>query len=85
MFDSCINFSYIVLNPKIKCPMKASNFKLISLYNFIYKLVSKVLANRLKKILSNIIFKNESVFMPNRLIIDNVIVAYEAFYSMKAR
>lgn len=48
IFDSCINFTFIALIPKIKCPIIAFDFKLISLCNIIYKLTSKVLANRLK-------------------------------------
>lgn len=47
-FDNCINFSYIVLFPNIKNTMKAYYCRLISLCNVIYKLVSKVLAKKLK-------------------------------------
>lgn len=57
MFDNCINFTYIAFILKIKCPILASDFRPISLCNIIYKLVSKVLANRLKQILLDIISK----------------------------
>lgn len=43
-----INQIYISLIPKVKCPTRVSEFWPISLCNIIYKLVSKVLANRLK-------------------------------------
>lgn len=63
-FDNCTNFTYIVLIPKIKNPVRASNFHPISLCNIIYKLASKVLANRLKHIIPDIIFKTWSAFIP---------------------
>lgn len=56
-FNSCINFSYIVLFPNIKNPMKAYYCRLISLCNMIHKLVSKVLADKLKQLLPDIISK----------------------------
>lgn len=45
IFDKFFNFTYIALIPKIKCPMSVADFCPISLYNIIYKLASKVLAN----------------------------------------
>lgn len=74
IFDNCINQSHIELNLKIKNHVKISDFRPIDLCNVIYKLVSKVLTNRLKRILPDIISKSQSTFNPKKLIIDNVIV-----------
>ena len=46
-----INFTHIVLIAKIKSLEKISDYRPISLCNMMYKIISKVLANRLKKIL----------------------------------
>lgn len=48
-FDSCINFTYITLIPKIKNPTCANEFRPIRLCNVFYKIVFKALANMLKK------------------------------------
>ena len=48
-----------------------------------YKIVSKVLANRLKAILPFVISENQSAFQVGRVIIDNILMAFETFHHMK--
>lgn len=55
-----LNKTYICLIPKVKCLQKVTEFHPISLCNILYKIMSKVLANRLKKILLEVISEAQS-------------------------
>ena len=74
-----INHTFITLIPKIKNHLSVNDFHPISLCNVLYKKISNVLAN----FLPNIILEHQSAFMKNRLISDNLIVAFETLNSMK--
>ena len=80
-----INHTNIVLIPKIRNPVKMSNFRLISLCNVIYKIISEVLANILKYVLPQIISPTQGAFVLGRLITNNVLVAFETLHTMHSR
>ncbi|XP_030939934.1 uncharacterized protein LOC115964836 [Quercus lobata] len=62
---------------------KVTGFRPISLCNVIYKTISNVLAIHLKPMLHSIISKTQSVFIANRLISDNFLIAFESLHHMK--
>ena len=80
-----LNKTNIVLIPKTNRPTKMSEFQPIRLYNVSYKIISKVLANRLKPILNSIISENQNAFVPRRLITDNILVAFEIMHYLKKK
>jgi hypothetical protein len=79
------NHTFIALVPKQLGPASINHFRLISLCNIIYKIISKILANRFKLLLHHFISHLQSAFVPSRNIQDNYILAYELLHTLKAK
>lgn len=83
--DEQIGDANIVLIPKKKNPVNMMDLRPISLCSVVYKVISKVLANRLKTMLNGIISETQCAFILGRLITDNIIVSYEVMHFMKRK
>ncbi|XP_056697371.1 uncharacterized protein [Spinacia oleracea] len=77
-----LNSTNIVLIPKTDNPESIKNFRPISLCNTLYKVVTKIIVNRMKPFLGNLISPNQNAFIPNRGTDTNFIVAIEILHSM---
>jgi hypothetical protein len=78
-----LNHTFITLVPKKTGSHSVHHFRLISLCNISYKIVSKILTNRLKHVLPKIIYPLQFAFVPGRNIQDNCILAHELIHTFK--
>ncbi|GKE53700.1 RNA-directed DNA polymerase, eukaryota, reverse transcriptase zinc-binding domain protein, partial [Tanacetum coccineum] len=72
-----VNATIICLVPKMLTPQKVSDFRPITCYNVTYKCISKILTNRIKSTLNQIVDENQSAFVPERAITDNILLTQE--------
>ena len=80
-----VNRTLIVLIPKILGPETLNNYRLISLCNMIYKIVSKVLVARLRPLLGNLISPLQTAFFPGGRGTDNAIIAQELIHTISRK
>ena len=85
VFPPHINSTNIALIPKGDVQTSMKYWRPIALCNVVYKIVAKVLANRLKFVLDKCTSVNQSAFVPRRSILDNALVAFEVVHYMKAK
>lgn len=72
-----LNSTILALIPKKEEAKMMKDYKPISCCNVLYKVISKITANRLKSVLSKCITINQSTFIKERLLIENVLLAME--------
>jgi hypothetical protein len=72
-----INSSYITLIPKNSAPATTNDFRPISLLNCALKIITKILANRLQKVIMKLIHQNQYGFIKSRSIHDCLSWSYE--------
>ncbi|PKI58238.1 hypothetical protein CRG98_021320 [Punica granatum] len=77
-----VNDTLLVLIPKVPQQETLYNFRPISLCNVAFKLVTRLIANRLQRYMSNLISLNQVSFVPGRHIQDNIVITQELVHTM---
>ncbi|XP_071703931.1 uncharacterized protein [Rutidosis leptorrhynchoides] len=78
------NSSFVTLIPKKSDPLVFGDFRPISLIGSYYKIVAKILANRLRKVIPSLVGIEQSAFLKGRYILDGVLIANETVEFLKA-
>ncbi|XP_045810455.1 uncharacterized protein LOC123904892 [Trifolium pratense] len=78
-----VNYTDICLIPKVDQPESIQQFRPISLCNTLYKIVSKVMTNRIKDTITTVVSPHQTGFIPGRSIHENIVVAQEMAHSMR--
>ena len=81
VFEWSLNTSFLSLIPKKTNAVNIKDFWPISLVGSVYKLLYRVLVNRLKVVLDNLISKSQNLFVGGRKILDSVLIANECLNS----
>ncbi|GJY72399.1 putative RNA-directed DNA polymerase, eukaryota, reverse transcriptase zinc-binding domain protein [Tanacetum coccineum] len=89
-FASCVmpngaNSSFFTLIPKVNNPTLITDFRPISLIGIHYKIIAKILANRLSKVIDKIVSKEQSAFIAGRQILDGPVILSEIIEWYKKR
>nr|GEY78953.1 putative RNA-directed DNA polymerase, eukaryota, reverse transcriptase zinc-binding domain protein [Tanacetum cinerariifolium] len=76
-----LNHTIITLILKVSAPARVNDFRPISCCNVLFKCISKVIANRIKSCLKDLISPNQSAFVPGRSIADNILLTQEIMHN----
>ncbi|KAL5555254.1 hypothetical protein UlMin_037490 [Ulmus minor] len=80
-----MNHTFLCLIPKKLDAQKVKDFRPISLVSGLYKILAKLLSNRLREVLEETISLAQGAFVHNRQILDVVLVATEAVEDYRKR
>jgi len=73
-----LNSTFIALLPKVTSPQRLNDFRPISLVGSVYKILAKVLANRLRSVIGSVVSESQSAFVKGKQILDGILIANEA-------
>ncbi|GKE96364.1 RNA-directed DNA polymerase, eukaryota, partial [Tanacetum coccineum] len=84
-FSKSGNSSFISLIPKTPNTNKVKDFRPITLIGSLYKIITKILANRLVDVLADIVNEVQSAFVANRQILDGAFILNEVYHWCKKK
>lgn len=74
-----INATIVTLILKVSKPANASQFRLISCYNVLYKCISKVLYGRLSSVLPDLMNNTQETFVKDKSLLHNTVMCHDIF------
>ncbi|KAK9986443.1 hypothetical protein SO802_031394, partial [Lithocarpus litseifolius] len=77
-----LNRTNIVLIPKMQGPESINNYRPISLCNSVYKIITKVIVNRIRPFLDKLVSPYQCAFIPGRRGVDNAIIVQEIIHTI---
>jgi len=80
-----LNSTFIALIPKVNSPQRLNDFRPISLVGCLYKVIAKVLANRLRSVVGSVVSESQSAFVKGKHILDGILIANEAVDEAKRK
>jgi Reverse transcriptase (RNA-dependent DNA polymerase) len=78
-----VNRAHIIFVPKVQSLQYVDDYRPISVINFLPKLISKVLANRLRKHLPHLISNRQTTFIQGHYIADNFLATRELLHHVE--
>jgi hypothetical protein len=78
-----LNVTFLALVPKEDVDEDPNKFRPISLCNVIYKIITKLIINRIKPLLPHLISSKQTRYVEGRKILDGIILAHETIHSLK--
>lgn len=70
-----LNETLIALIPKCQSPESLGNYRPVSLWNSVYKVITKIIIARLRPYLNNLVSPMQTAFVPSRRGMDNIVIA----------